>query len=128
MLPVRADNHPGTGDVDDCEWSMQAVPPGLRTAGGAGEAGTGKASGVEIFPEAAHTAGEKEQKGGKQMRLSDIKCRECPYLDRYMYEPDGTCKKIGRYMDKVPQTHPRWCPRAAEEKERRGPNDGGGRG
>ena len=50
------------------------------------------------------------------MRLSDIRCRECPYLDRYIFEVEGTCKKIDRYMAKVPWSHPRWCPRAAEEK------------
>lgn len=50
------------------------------------------------------------------MKLADIRCRECPYLDRYMDETEGTCKKENRYMDRIPWTHPRWCPRAAEAR------------
>lgn len=54
------------------------------------------------------------------MKLSDIQCRKCPYLDRYFGYPDGTCKKENRYMDEVPWTHPRWCPRAAEARKQKG--------
>ncbi len=58
------------------------------------------------------------------MKLADIRCRECPYLDRYMDETEGTCKKENRYMDRIPWTHPRWCPLLPGNKKKAGKEKG----
>lgn len=55
------------------------------------------------------------------MKLSDIRCKTCPYLDDpYHYHQDCMCRHpnlgMAGCIDYLPKTHPRWCPRAAEAR------------
>jgi len=59
VLVLRADDHPGARDVEHGGRGVPAVPPGLRGAEGAGGAGEGAASGMEVFHKETDKKGKK---------------------------------------------------------------------